>query len=886
MSNRMRLKQSMLALLLCAVTTATGLCWESLHGPFVTETRFHVRFDDGERLLIGYLSGIHRSVDDGLTWTHLGHPIALPRAVLKTPADVLYCICDTAAWCKPSDGSTYALFRSPDRGRTWSRLRVDHNLTTVAFAGDTLFVTGGNSEVLVGAPSFFRSTDGGMAWESIIPIHSAMATGYAGFSPPYVQHGHLFVLFDHVEDRERMRFSSDRGTTWDTLVYRQVECSSPMKLLGLRRTFFNVRPLPEAYLDYSGDGGVTWTATLASDSGFRSLVSNGSGTLLVISEPGDTVKRSTDAGLTWTVAGRCPAGDRFSSLRFLGKTKLLAVGETGLYYRSSDFGSTWQYLVDNSGAMVRRTPSPSTDSLLVLTDVSGKWIESTDGGETWAMRDLPNDLASVTALCVLPSGNILTGCRTGLFQLGRDGRWSQYSFGGAIWSIAYGSGTGFYVATGSHGIWPFVYNGAVMRFDTSAMNEGGTRLTAGWLKYQFNNPDYRSLLVLPDSSIITGIDGRVERTTDGGAHWTRGDHLFSPNALARSTQGVVYAGTKGIGAFRSTDQGVTWVQTIDSLSSLSVDAMVCDSAGGVIAGTASGIFRTTHEDPIWHRMSEGLPDLPVNALTVAPNGCVYAGMGTSVYAFSGGEWVLFHEVPEQDTVLSLAATPDNTILAGTANSGLLRTEGLYVPLPPPRVQLLFPLAGAAVSSSTVPFVWRQSGTDVSRYWIEIATDSIFAFAMRDTTLCDTVYVMQGMANGRYWWRVRGKNEVGWGKFSAPRDISLLVTDVAGESEVPRAFSLSQNYPNPFNAATSIGYTVGVVSRQPRAVQRGQPLVVSNVKLAVYDLLGREVAVLVDEYKEPAQYQVEFDGAQLTSGVYICRMTAGSFVECRKMVLMK
>jgi hypothetical protein len=92
------------------------------------------------------------------------------------------------------------------------------------------------------------------------------------------------------------------------------------------------------------------------------------------------------------------------------------------------------------------------------------------------------------------------------------------------------------------------------------------------------------------------------------------------------------------------------------------------------------------------------------------------------------------------------------------------------------------------------------------------------------------------------------------------------------------FVLSQNWPNPFNPATNIGYTVGVDSRQS--------IVVSDVKLAVYDLLGREVKVLIDTKQAPGNYQVRFDGTQLPSGAYFYRLTAGNYVETKQMMLVR
>jgi len=97
-------------------------------------------------------------------------------------------------------------------------------------------------------------------------------------------------------------------------------------------------------------------------------------------------------------------------------------------------------------------------------------------------------------------------------------------------------------------------------------------------------------------------------------------------------------------------------------------------------------------------------------------------------------------------------------------------------------------------------------------------------------------------------------------------------------ELPNEFSLSQNYPNPFNPTTSLRYAVG----------SGQ-----FVSLKVYDVLGNEVATLVNEEKPAGEYEVEFNAAShsgnvrnLPSGVYFYQLQAGSFVETKKMILMK
>jgi CubicO group peptidase (beta-lactamase class C family) len=89
--------------------------------------------------------------------------------------------------------------------------------------------------------------------------------------------------------------------------------------------------------------------------------------------------------------------------------------------------------------------------------------------------------------------------------------------------------------------------------------------------------------------------------------------------------------------------------------------------------------------------------------------------------------------------------------------------------------------------------------------------------------------------------------------------------------VARGYSLEQNHPNPFN---------------PRTVISCQWPIVSDVRLVVYDILGREVAVLVNEKKMPGKYNVEFNASSLASGVYFYRLVAGQYVETRKMVLVR
>jgi hypothetical protein len=100
----------------------------------------------------------------------------------------------------------------------------------------------------------------------------------------------------------------------------------------------------------------------------------------------------------------------------------------------------------------------------------------------------------------------------------------------------------------------------------------------------------------------------------------------------------------------------------------------------------------------------------------------------------------------------------------------------------------------------------------------------------------------------------------------------IVTGVEQDQmQIPTVYSLDPNYPNPFNPTTVISYKLPVAC---------------NVKLAVYDLLGREVAVLVNELTMPGNHEVQFDPIGLSSGVYFYRLRAGDFVETKRLVLLR
>ena len=103
---------------------------------------------------------------------------------------------------------------------------------------------------------------------------------------------------------------------------------------------------------------------------------------------------------------------------------------------------------------------------------------------------------------------------------------------------------------------------------------------------------------------------------------------------------------------------------------------------------------------------------------------------------------------------------------------------------------------------------------------------------------------------------------------------------------PSSFELFQNYPNPFNPSTKIKYEIPDQARNDKTAVTLSGVEESNVTLKVYDILGREVATLVNSEQMPGSYSVVFNASGLTSGLYFYKLSSGGFISTKKMILIK
>ena len=91
------------------------------------------------------------------------------------------------------------------------------------------------------------------------------------------------------------------------------------------------------------------------------------------------------------------------------------------------------------------------------------------------------------------------------------------------------------------------------------------------------------------------------------------------------------------------------------------------------------------------------------------------------------------------------------------------------------------------------------------------------------------------------------------------------------TEIPVSYMIHQNYPNPFNPKTNIKFNIARLG---------------NVKIVIYDVMGREIQILVNEKLQPGTYHVTFDGSNLAGGIYFYKFTAGEFASTKKMIMIK
>ncbi len=374
------------------------------------------------------------------------------------------------------------------------------------------------------------------------------------------------------------------------------------------------------------------------------------------------------------------------------------------------------------------------------------------------------------------------------------------------------------------------------------------------------------------------VGGNIYRSENNGVDWTLINSSMQVGwvwSLVTDGNGRIYAGTEN-GIYYTDNNGTDWNGPV--LEGYDVRALVIDGFDNLYAGTwGAGIFKSVNGTQ-WEAANSGLTTLAVHALAVSSNSKIYAGtFGGGVYesADLGATWE--QTGGSYSYVWALDITSNDVLYAGTYGGGVYTSENGGA-----NWQLL---GGAS------PYVYSITVDAADNVFITTWADGVFMLNLNGPASPST-------GNGKYGsdevatagWMPMGLNEAGISSVAVnPQNTELFagsedgniykltlntitgVEDITEDNVIPEEFELSQNYPNPFNPSTTINFSVREAG---------------NYKLTVYNIIGQEVATLVDESLTAGKYNVTFDAAEFSSGIYIYRLSGQNVNMVKKMILMK
>lgn len=621
-----------------------------------------------------------------------------------------------------------------------------------------------------------------------------------------------------------------------------------------------------------------------------SIVTGQDGFILAGTEKG--VLRSTNHGESWDQINNGLTEPFVATLAIAPNRYLYAgtVAENffhtdGKVFRSVDSGKNWKDTgFRDSGVTVIAVNSRG--DVFVGTDRNGLFY-STDEGSTWIRSDSGLTRTDIRAIAISPTGTIYLGAHQSIFQstdAGRSWVWKssgvQYTFINAISIDSIGTiytGTDGYIfrSTNNAESWELTAASMIGSVLSLAADAGGS-IYAGhqgigilrttdhgdsWFEKDsgLSNTLIQCVAINASGHIFAGSAySGFFRSTDQGTNWQYiRSRFYNYTSIAITSGGVIYAGEDGGGIIRSDDNGTTWVEVNRSIAF--IRSLVIDSSNNVFGGSYGGhIVRSTDGGINWTEHNIGVATAGILSLAVSPTGTIFAGTNfTGVYRSSdhGETWNVTGL--DHGYINALAINQMGNIFAGS-------DSGIYV-------------------STDDGANWNDSDSGLTnRYVHALLVDSLGnVFAGSNDG------VFYSTDDGGYWQQcnssVPGSIVLAFAGKTAKRlfagtygngvliDRQSTTSVLSFDVTQPIGFSLSSNYPNPFNPITTISYQLP---------NKGY------VTLKVFDVLGREVAILVNSVEEPGFKSVNFDAHELPSGIYYYRIQAGSYIETKKLVLIK
>jgi hypothetical protein len=359
-----------------------------------------------------------------------------------------------------------------------------------------------------------------------------------------------------------------------------------------------------------------------------------------------------------------------------------------------------------------------------------------------------------------------------------------------------------------------------------------------------------------DSFIFVGTySGGVYLSSNNGQNWVPSQGMTYGWVLSMAARNSnIFAGMAQLdGVYLSTNNGSSWFRT--SLDFVSVSSITITNST-VLAADYDGVYLSTNNGLNWSKKI--INNLNVHSLTSNEHG-VFAGTSWGVYYSSdnGQTWAV---TPLDSIDIWVVYACGSNIIAGTSINGVFvsNDNGQTWTNTSLNYQDIFSVT--AVGSNIFVGTWLQGvylSTDNGLHWNQknegLGNLNILALQIFGG------YIYAGSFQGCIW----------------RRPLSELIGINKIGSEVPKEFLLYQNYPNPFNPVTKIKFDI-----PPSKGARGMTSII------IYDILGREVATLVNEQFNQGTYEVEWDGSNYPSGVYFYKLDAGEFTDTKKMILIK
>ncbi len=249
----------------------------------------------------------------------------------------------------------------------------------------------------------------------------------------------------------------------------------------------------------------------------------------------------------------------------------------------------------------------------------------------------------------------------------------------------------------------------------------------------------------------------------------------------------------------------------------------------------------------------------------------YCKTSTNKYEYLGYAYPDFIEIlSNTEDLMQYPFTYNNVYVDTFSGSGTLSTFSF-------NVWGNISRSGDATGTITLPFGTYSNALRIKSFTTETDSATTFPFLFKVSSIEYSWYVgsLKFPVFTIYFYTT-----ISNGDTTAGKDVYYCNSQPIGiskkEKSVPVAFNLFQNYPNPFNPVTKIRFSIPVVGQRHAF----------DLRLVIYDVLGREIAILVNEQFKPGTYEVEFDGSNYPSGVYFYKLTTDKFSATKKMVLIK